>query len=68
MDASDRPDCLHGTRVAIIQLITDWALNPAGAQHILWLHALAGAGKSTLFTTIANSLREMGHLEPWHTK
>src|ERR1700685_4114099 len=62
MDASDRTDCLQGTRVAMIQLITEWALDPAGAQNVLWLHALAGAGKSTLSTTIANSLREMGRL------
>ena len=63
MDACDRAECLVGTRTAIIQFITDWALDPANeTQNILWLHGLAGAGKSTLSTTIANRFREMGCL------
>jgi hypothetical protein len=46
----------------MIQFISDWALDPTGAQNILWLHGLAGSGKSTLSTTIANRFRETGHL------
>jgi hypothetical protein len=62
MDASDRIECLQGTRVAMIQFIIGWALDPAGQKNVLWLHGLAGAGKSTLSTTIANRLCEMGRL------
>jgi NACHT domain len=62
MDASDRAECLPGTRVATIQLITDWALDPATTQNTLWVHGLAGIGKSTLSTTVANRFLEMGRL------
>jgi hypothetical protein len=62
MDASDRAECLPGTRVAIIKLVTDWALDPTTTQNALWVHGLAGMGKSTLSTTVANRFREMGCL------
>src|SRR5215471_3021001 len=62
MDASDRSECLPGTRTALIQSITDWAMNPPGRQNVLWVHGLAGSGKSTLSTTVANRLREKGSL------
>jgi hypothetical protein len=63
MDACDRAECLAGTRTDIIQFITDWALGPASeTQNVLWLHGVAGAGKSTLSTTIANRFRETGRL------
>ena len=62
MDASDRTECLPGTRVAIIQLIMDWALDLTSTQKIFWLHGLAGIGKSTLSTTIANRCRDQGCL------
>lgn len=61
-DATDRTGCLDGTRIELIQTITDWALDPAGPQNILWLYGLAGSGKSALATTIANHLRDKGHL------
>ena len=64
MDASDRTECLQGTRIAMIQLITDWALDPAGAQNVMLLHGIAGVGKSTLSTTIANRFREQGRRVP----
>jgi hypothetical protein len=62
VDASDRVECLDGTRSAILQAITEWVAQPAASQNVLWLHALAGAGKSTLATTIANRFREAGCL------
>jgi Cdc6-like AAA superfamily ATPase len=62
MDASDRQECLPGTRVVITQAITDWALDPTGGKNIFWIHGLAGIGKSTLSTTVANRLRELGRL------
>lgn len=62
MDASERTECLEGTRAETIQFITDWATGPVGSYNVLWLHALAGAGKSTLATTMANHFRRMRRL------
>lgn len=56
-DATNRTECLNGTRTDLIQTITEWALDPASIQNILWLYGLAGSGKSALSTTIANHLR-----------
>jgi hypothetical protein len=62
MDASGRTECLPGTRAETIQFITDWATRTAESQKILWVHGLAGAGKSTLATTMASCFRKMGCL------
>lgn len=61
MDTSTRSECLHGTRVDVLQSIVDWHSNPSSEQ-VLWLYGLAGSGKSTLSTTIANILQEQGRL------
>lgn len=62
MDAYDRAECLPGTRTEIIESVLAWALDPIGAQNVLWLHGVAGAGKSTLCTTIVNCLRDRHRL------
>ena len=62
MDASNRPECLDDTRVDIVNSIRDWVSDAASSQNVFWLHGLAGSGKSTLSTTIANMFRESGHL------
>jgi hypothetical protein len=62
MDGSTRPECLSGTRVDIIKFILQWATNPSGKHKVLWLHGLAGSGKSTLSTTIGTLLRESHRL------
>src|ERR1700685_2123868 len=62
MDASDRTECLPGTRAEVIQFITDWATAPVRKQNILWVYGLAGGGESTLATTMANKFRRMGRL------
>jgi hypothetical protein len=62
MDASTRSECLPGTRTDILQYLLAWALNQSVEQQVLWVHGLAGSGKSTLSTTIANSLQERGRL------
>ena len=46
----------------MIQIITDWALDPNSTQNVFWVHGLAGIGKSTLSTTIANHFRDIGRL------
>lgn len=57
MDASNRSECLPGTRQEIREYIADWAMNNTN-QIILWIHGLAGSGKSTLATTMANFFQE----------
>jgi len=61
MDASGRAECLSDTRKDLIQSISNWAKDLT-ACNVLWLHGLAGSGKSTLSTTIANKFRELGWL------
>lgn len=61
-DATNRTGCLDGTRTNLIQTITEWALDSTQPQNVLWLHGLAGSGKSALSTTIANHLRDKGRL------
>jgi NACHT domain len=62
MDGSMRSECLKGTRVDVLQSIINWHSNTSVDQRVLWLHGLAGTGKSTLATTIANIFRERGRL------
>jgi len=42
--------------------IVDWGSSPSCQQNVLWLYGLAGSGKSTLSTTIAQLFRERGSL------
>jgi hypothetical protein len=62
MDASRRTGSLHDTRTNIMKFITDWANDTTREQSILWIHGLAGSGKSTLSTTIANFYRDSEQL------
>jgi hypothetical protein len=49
--------CLNDTRTAVINEVLDWASrNDAAGTRIFWLHGQAGAGKSTIATSIACSL------------
>ena len=61
MNASSRSSCLPGTRVAIINEIVDWAIEPVSkdGKNILWLHGVAGSGKSTLATTVAERFYDL---------
>ena len=62
MNASSRPVCLPGTRRKILDEITDWLTVPSNSTNILWLSGVAGAGKSTISTTIAESFRGVHRL------
>lgn len=62
MDVYGRLECLPGTRVALIEYIVKWALGLTTPHSILWLYGLAGAGKSTLATTVAKLFREQNNL------
>jgi NACHT domain len=57
-----RQGCLPGTRVDVVDFITAWVAHPSKDQNILWLHGLAGSGKSTLSTTVANLFRQTNRL------
>jgi hypothetical protein len=57
-----RQGCLPGTRVDVLNFISAWVAHPSKDQNILWLHGLAGSGKSTLSTTAANLFRQTNRL------
>lgn len=63
MDGSSRRECLSGTRQETLAFIIDWLTTPnAENQNILWFHGVAGSGKSTISTTIAEYFRELRRL------
>jgi hypothetical protein len=62
MDASNRVGCLTGTRGDIIEYIDNWVLNMESEHRVLWLHGVAGCGKSALQTTIYNRFSTAGRL------
>ncbi|KAL0960845.1 hypothetical protein HGRIS_005861 [Hohenbuehelia grisea] len=51
--------CFEGTRVYLLQLITDWIIEPDGRQTLL-LHGSAGKGKSAVLSRIARDLEKQG--------
>ncbi|KIM81153.1 hypothetical protein PILCRDRAFT_24904, partial [Piloderma croceum F 1598] len=56
------PACHPSTQENVLSEIIDWATNPSCKQNVLWYHGLAGSGKSTISTTIANTFRELRRL------
>ena len=62
MDASTRTGCLPSTRADILKFIVEWVDDRTSQQTVLWLHGLAGSGKSTLSTTIASIYGNSGRL------
>ncbi|KAF7342157.1 WD40 repeat-like protein [Mycena venus] len=62
MDGASRPLCLPGTRRQILDDITEWITIPSESGNILWLTGVAGSGKSTISTTIAESFRAVHRL------
>ncbi|KAJ6565680.1 quinon protein alcohol dehydrogenase-like superfamily [Mycena sp. CBHHK59/15] len=62
MDASVRPECLPGTCQGILGYITAWLTVPSDSGNILWLSGVAGSGKSTISTTVAESFRTLNRL------
>ncbi|KAG6809911.1 hypothetical protein H0H92_014124 [Tricholoma furcatifolium] len=51
--------CLDGTRVALLERITAWALNPISERTLL-LNGAAGMGKSAIAHTIAKHFEKSG--------
>ncbi|KAF7979329.1 hypothetical protein HWV62_42741 [Athelia sp. TMB] len=62
MNAISRPQCLEGTRDAILQSLTRDLTMHSPERNVLWLFGVAGSGKSTLTTTIAERLRLEGQI------
>jgi hypothetical protein len=62
IEASGRSECLPSTRKDFLNKIVDWATDPSDIQNVLWLHGLAGSGKSTISTTVASFFRNLGRL------
>lgn len=54
--------CLPETRAFVLQFIEHWALTPVDQHNILWLHGVAGSGKSTICTSAVETLRDAGCL------
>src|SRR3984957_9571679 len=55
-------ECQPDTRVDIIQFIVEWVTMPSERNNVLWLHGLAGSGKSSIATTIARHFRRLRRL------
>ncbi|KAF7966263.1 hypothetical protein HWV62_39407 [Athelia sp. TMB] len=55
MDRSTRKSCLPGTQLKSIKSVLDWYSDDSG-ESVMWLWGMAGAGKSTLSTTIARMM------------
>lgn len=64
MHWSGRSTCHPRTRLEVHRMITKWIIEPPtkSQSKVLWITGLAGAGKSTLATTVANMYAEIGRL------
>ena len=63
MDRSNRASCLENTRRNVIDDIMAWIADGSNeAKKVLWVHGLAGTGKSTLSNTIAEIMDNLHRL------
>ncbi|KAJ7127610.1 WD40 repeat-like protein [Mycena epipterygia] len=62
MSATLRPLCLKGTRQKMLNDITEWVNDPVALSNVVWLSGVAGSGKSTISTTVSESLRASNRL------
>lgn len=61
MEGFGRPRCLENTQLETRRRINEW-IDSKSEQRVFWLHGVAGSGKSTIATTIAEELRETRQL------
>ncbi|KAG9081756.1 hypothetical protein FS749_007415, partial [Ceratobasidium sp. UAMH 11750] len=54
--------CMPGTRVAVIGDITGWVQKSNQRRQLVWVHGLAGLGKSSIATSVCKELDERGML------
>ena len=63
MDEYNRTLCLENTRRNVINDIMAWIADDSNdSRKVLWVYGLAGTGKSTLSTTIAQIMRRLRRL------
>jgi hypothetical protein len=63
MDECNRTPCLQNTRRNVINDVMEWVADDSNeATKVLWVYGLAGTGKSTLSTTMAQILRRLHRL------
>jgi hypothetical protein len=62
MNTSIRGRCLPLTCQEGLQFVTNWFTTTVADKNVLWLHGVAGTGKSTIATTIVDHFRETNHL------
>jgi hypothetical protein len=63
MDEYNRIPCLKNTRHNVINDVMEWVSDDSNeAKKVLWVYGLAGTGKSTLSTTIAQIMRRLHRL------
>jgi len=61
-ERSPAPRCLPGTRKEVLEEIDDWVEAGADGASVLWLHGPAGAGKSAIAQTVAETCAERNQL------
>ena len=54
-ERSPPPRCLPGTRKEVLETIDGWVRAGVGGTSVLWLHGPAGAGKSAIAQTVAET-------------
>ncbi|KAJ7653616.1 hypothetical protein DFH06DRAFT_1330336 [Mycena polygramma] len=62
MNAASRPTCLQGTRVQLLDEISEELMAAEATSSVLWLSGVAGSGKSTITTTISVYFRGLHRL------
>ena len=63
MDEYSHTPCLKNTRRNVINDIMEWIADDSNeALKVLWVHGLAGTGKSTLSNTIAEIMNDLHRL------
>ncbi|KAI9934827.1 hypothetical protein MW887_000444 [Aspergillus wentii] len=60
-DRFPEDECLPGTRVELLERVTDWIDSPSGGS-LFWLNGMAGTGKSTISRSFARLMQERGLL------
>jgi hypothetical protein len=63
MEEYNRTTCLQNTRLNVLKDVMEWiADDSVNRKKVLWIYGLAGMGKSTISTTIAQIMRELRRL------
>ncbi|KAI3612743.1 nwd2 [Moniliophthora roreri] len=52
------PKCHPGTRVRILELMSDWIVDDSKAKKVYWLNGPVGVGKTAIAQTLADRFRE----------